>query len=114
MTKHTEETGVSMHRKYLSLASIDPKSPAEISFYEATAHDDHAVGASESDKSLLHDKSSNSAVTIKDAHIYWLYPAIMGLSLLAGLILAVSHHFYYRWLNGQPVGSVARQQWSLR
>lgn len=46
--------------------------------------------------------------------VYWLYPTSMGISLLAGLIFAVGHHFFYRWLDGQIVGGTSKQQWSLR
>lgn len=47
-------------------------------------------------------------------HIHWLLPTLMTISLLWGLLLAIGHHFYYHWLDGQIVGTAARQQWSLR
>jgi len=62
---------------------------------------------------LLH-KSINGRGTADESHIHWLYPTLMTVSLLMGLLLAIGHHVYYRWLDGRPVGSVARQQWSLR
>jgi len=46
--------------------------------------------------------------------IRWKYPALMVVSLLLGAMLSVAHHMYYKWLNGQDVGSTNDQQWSLR
>lgn len=57
-----------------------------------------------------HDKNSE----LLKRRVYWLYPTAMGVSLLAGLIFAIGHHFFYRWLDGQIVGSTSKQQWSLR
>jgi len=51
---------------------------------------------------------------VVEKHIHWRYPTVMVLTLLFGLLLAIGHHFYYRWLDGQAVGSDADQQWSLR
>jgi hypothetical protein len=45
--------------------------------------------------------------------IYWLFPMMM-ISWVSGLICAIGHHFFYRWLNGQIVGDVKRQQWALK
>jgi hypothetical protein len=39
---------------------------------------------------------------------------LMIVSLLFGVGLAVAHHFYYCWLNGQVVGDSGKQQWALR
>jgi hypothetical protein len=46
--------------------------------------------------------------------IYWVPLTMMCVSLLLGIGLAVGHHIYYSWLNGQDVGSTDSQQWSLR
>ena len=46
--------------------------------------------------------------------MYWVPPTMMCASLLLGIGLAVGHHIYYSWLNGQDVGSTNNQQWSLR
>ncbi|KAK5050832.1 hypothetical protein LTR84_003391 [Exophiala bonariae] len=44
----------------------------------------------------------------------WTSPAVMLSCFALGLLFAVGHHFYYRWLDGQVVGNTTRQQWSLR
>jgi hypothetical protein len=44
----------------------------------------------------------------------WKKPASMILALLLGISLAIGHHFYYNWLDGQDVGSIEQQQWSFR
>ncbi|KAH7173160.1 uncharacterized protein B0J16DRAFT_405450 [Fusarium flagelliforme] len=43
-----------------------------------------------------------------------LTPALMASSLVLGLLLALSHHLYYLYLNGRIVQSQSQQQWSLR
>lgn len=55
-----------------------------------------------------------SNCTPREQKFEWKSPAIMVFALLLGLSLAVGHHGYYGWLNGQDVGSTERQQWSLR
>jgi uncharacterized membrane protein len=45
---------------------------------------------------------------------YWINPAWMIGSFLAGLALAVAHHVHYTKLDGTLVGSAARQQWPIR
>jgi hypothetical protein len=34
--------------------------------------------------------------------------------LVVGIVLAVGHHFYYHWLNGQIVETSTQQQWALQ
>jgi hypothetical protein len=46
--------------------------------------------------------------------VYWRTPALMIGTLILGSSLAIGHHSYYKWLNGQNVGSTNNQQWSLR
>jgi hypothetical protein len=59
--------------------------------------------------------TSRSDIRTMDQHqIHWLSPAILILFLIAGTCFAIGHHFYYNSLNGQIVGTVAQQQWSLR
>jgi hypothetical protein len=66
------------------------------------------------------DPSEVSAVnklgngTPRRPRLHWLIPSIMVLCLLAAVLLAIGHHCYYRWLDGQVVGSSDHQQWSLR
>ena len=94
--------------------------PTKASSYQVTERESEVGrGTTDQDRySLLHKRGmfnqSRSHGTISQRYVHWLYPTFMALSFLAGLILAVGHHIYYRWLNGQPVGSVTRQQWSLR
>jgi hypothetical protein len=121
---HIDDIGL----ERLSLPSskaIDPYdsmcTPSKSSSYQATEREPEVDrGGIEPDRfSLLHKHKllqkfgSNDGAGNKN-YIHWLYPTFMAVSFLAGLILAVGHHIYYRWLDGQPVGSVARQQWSLR
>jgi hypothetical protein len=58
------------------------------------------------------NKSENKI--IRPLRIHWLAPSIMVSFLLAAVLLAIGHHCYYRWLDGQAVGSSNHQQWSLR
>jgi hypothetical protein len=58
------------------------------------------------------NKSGNE--TIRRPKVHWLAPSVMVSSLLAAVLLAIGHHCYYRWLDGQAVGSSGHQQWSLR
>jgi hypothetical protein len=46
--------------------------------------------------------------------IHWVSPVIMVISLFCGVALTIGHHSYYSTFNDQEVGSLERQQWSLR
>jgi hypothetical protein len=46
--------------------------------------------------------------------IHWKNPALLGISLLAGIILALIHHFFYRYWNGKAVQSDVQQRWIIR
>jgi hypothetical protein len=78
----------------------------------------HETDSSNSYRPLLLDKrqrkSSTTKRTTAQGRIHWLYPALMILALLAGLLLSIGYHVYYRWLDGRVVGSATKQQWSLR
>jgi len=78
----------------------------------------HETNSANSDRSSLLDKRRRKSNTVKrtaaQGRIHWLYPALVILALLAGLVLSIGHHVYYRWLDGRVVGSATRQQWSLR
>jgi hypothetical protein len=53
---------------------------------------------------------------VRESHehrINWLYLSMI-MSMLAGIVLAIGHHYFYHSLNGRIVGSVSSQQWSLR
>lgn len=44
----------------------------------------------------------------------WRAPAMMLLSMLAGIAFGVGHHAYYQSLNGTEVESTEQQQWAVR
>ena len=46
--------------------------------------------------------------------INWREPVLMAGFLIAGIALALGHHFYYRSLDGTVVSSDTRQEWALR
>jgi hypothetical protein len=122
---HMDDIGLERLRQPFPLRSVDPYdsayTPTKTSSYQVTEREAEVNrGTFEQDRflllhkhRLLHNWSGNNE-TANQNHIHWLYPILMAMSFLAGLILAVGHHIYYSWLEGQPVGSVARQQWSLR
>ena len=45
--------------------------------------------------------------------VHWLQPTYVLLCILAGIALAVGHHFYYLSLSGSLAGSESRQQWAI-
>lgn len=46
--------------------------------------------------------------------VYWQQPTLMVLSLVCGVVLAVSHHFYYSSLHDTAASSTSTQQWAIR
>ncbi|KAE9377871.1 hypothetical protein N431DRAFT_500616 [Stipitochalara longipes BDJ] len=45
--------------------------------------------------------------------VHWLQPTYVLLCILAGIVLALGHHFYYYSLSGSPAGSQSHQQWAI-
>ncbi|KAF2647353.1 hypothetical protein K491DRAFT_723503 [Lophiostoma macrostomum CBS 122681] len=63
-------------------------------------------------KHTLHDECEEKRIGDR-RRIYWLPPTMMCLSLFLGVGLAVGHHVYYSWLNGQDVGSVESNAFAI-
>lgn len=72
------------------------------------------VDVSMPSKPLLQTNGGNRTRSATIACIHWLHPTIMAVALTLGFPIAIGHHMYYRWLNGQVVGSTENQQWALR
>lgn len=61
-----------------------------------------------------HTAQKPSSSTFRDAITKWSAMLTMSSCFLLGLFLAIGHHCYYKWLDGQVVGDSDRQQWALR
>ncbi len=96
---------------------MSPKSNAHVNTQLYSALESESA-APAMEKHLLgeHDSTRRKAKP-KNKHVLprrWASPSTMIFCFTLGLVFAVGHHLYYRWLDGQVVGDLNRQQWSLR
>jgi hypothetical protein len=59
-------------------------------------------------------KAEKSERTRRIRQYHWKTPTVMGISLLAGLVLALAHHFFYEHWHGRVVQSDTEQKWVIR
>lgn len=95
--------------------SIKSSSHVDTKFYCALPDSGPATSMSKT-LSMRNDDSRENAKPKKKQLISrkWASPSIMVSYFTLGIVLALGHHLYYQWLNGQVVGDLTRQQWSLR
>jgi hypothetical protein len=61
-----------------------------------------------------HEQKSKRRGTHAVRHYHWKNPTLMSISLLAGIALALIHHFFYEHWSGKAVQSDAQQRWIIR